>query len=90
MSEGADLIEPVIESLVRDLFKDLGLPRPPHIGEDLRDAGLTSLQLVDLVFLVEDRCAVSMPDTEINPQNFRSIKSIAEMVARLRNAPAES
>jgi len=90
MDRSSEPVELTIEALVKDLFIELGLPRPPRTDEDLREAGLTSLQLVDLVFAVEDRCSISLPDDEINPQNFRSIQNIARMIERLRTATASA
>lgn len=72
-----------VQRIVRRLLEDLNLQISPADDQDLRDAGLTSLQLVDLVFLVEDECGLSLPEKEINPANFKSIATISNMVARL-------
>jgi acyl carrier protein len=54
----------------------------PH--EDLREAGLTSLDMVSLVLSVESEFDIKIPEREITPRNFRSIATIETLVARLR------
>lgn len=54
----------------------------PH--DDLREAGLTSLDMVSLVLSVESEFAVQIPEREITPTNFRSVATIETLVARLR------
>ena len=54
----------------------------PH--EDLREAGLTSLDMVSLVLSVESEFGIKIPEREITPTNFRSIDTIETLVARLR------
>ena len=54
----------------------------PH--DDLREAGLTSLDMVSLVLSVESEFAIQIPEREITPTNFRSIVTIESLIARLR------
>jgi acyl carrier protein len=54
----------------------------PHA--DLREAGLTSLDMVSLVLSVEAEFGIKIPEREITPTNFRSIATIETLVARLR------
>jgi acyl carrier protein len=54
----------------------------PH--EDLREAGLTSLDMVSLVLSVESEFGIKIPEREITPTNFRSIATIETLVTRLR------
>jgi acyl carrier protein len=54
----------------------------PH--EDLREAGLTSLDMVTLVLSVESEFGIKIPEREITPTNFRSIATIETLLARLR------
>jgi len=88
MADGGDGLEDLVARIVADRFAALGLPGSPAPEEDLREAGLTSLALVDLIFLVEDGCGVEIPDAEVNPGNFATVRSIAGMVARLRTRSA--
>lgn len=54
----------------------------PH--DDLREAGLTSLDMVSLVLSVESEFGIKIPEREITPTNFRTIATIETLVARLR------
>ena len=51
---------------------------------DLREAGLTSLDMASLVLSVESEFDVKIPERDITPTNFRSIVTIETLVARLR------
>jgi acyl carrier protein len=81
MSDGST--QQIVESIVHAKFRTLGLEPPPDTSFELRAAGLTSLQLVQLVFSVEDGCGITLPDGMVTPGNFRSIDSIVAMVRAL-------
>ncbi len=51
--------------------------------DDLRSAGLSSLDMVNLVLAVESEFDVSIPDADITPARFRSIATIAALVKTL-------
>ena len=46
---------------------------------------LGSLQIISLVAELEDAFDISIPTTEIIPQNFNSAKALWEMVERLQD-----
>ena len=71
--------------LVSSLLARRGRPAP-GAGHDLRDAGLTSLDLVNLMLAVEVEFDIEIPQADMTPDNFRSIAAIEAMVAAL--APA--
>ena len=52
--------------------------------DDLREIGLTSLDMVELVLSVESELGVSIPAAAITPTNFRSISAIDALVKSLR------
>jgi acyl carrier protein len=54
--------------------------------QDLRDAGLTSLDLVNLMLAVEAEFDIEIPQADMTPENFRSIETIEQLVTVL--APA--
>ena len=64
------------------------LPDDPERAReaDLREAGLTSMASVKLMLAIEAAYDVAIPDAELTPENFRSIATIAALVARLRPA----
>jgi acyl carrier protein len=51
---------------------------------DLREVGLTSLDMVDLVLSVESELDLQIPEAQITPANFRSIAAIDALVSALR------
>jgi acyl carrier protein len=51
---------------------------------DLREIGLTSLDMVDLVLSVECAFDLQIPEAQITPANFRSISTIDALVSTLR------
>ncbi len=47
------------------------------------DGVLSSLDIIQLIGALNDEFDISIPATEIIPQNFNSVAAIAAMVARL-------
>ena len=73
-----------VTHVVRRILDARSIVHPILPHEDLRAAGLTSLDMVSLVLSVESEFAVSIPEREITPTNFRSIETIESLIARLR------
>ncbi|HEY7244838.1 MAG TPA: phosphopantetheine-binding protein [Xanthobacteraceae bacterium] len=55
--------------------------RPILPNDDLRDVGLSSLDMVNLMLAVEADFEIKVPDTEMTLTNFRSIASINALIA---------
>lgn len=51
--------------------------------QDLRQAGLSSLDTVNLMLAVEGEFDLFLPQDEMTPENFRSAATIAALVDRL-------
>jgi acyl carrier protein len=50
-------------------------------SNDLFASGvLDSFALVDFIVVLEEHCGISVPDSEVIPQNFRTIEAIEEYV----------
>ena len=79
--------EQIIE-VVRRMLADRGITRTFGAQEDLREAGLTSLDMVNLVLAVEAALGVAIPEAEITPANFRSVATIEALVTRLHHRSA--
>jgi len=88
MSTIQTLPEERITVAVRRLLADRGITRAFAAQEDLREVGLTSLDMVNLVLAVEAELAVSIPEAEITPANFRSVATIEALVTSLRHKSA--
>jgi acyl carrier protein len=73
-----------VAALVRRILAERGIERAFSAEDDLREVGLTSLDMVNLVLAVESELAVSIPERDITPANFRSVSSIEALVTALR------
>jgi acyl carrier protein len=51
--------------------------------DDLKESGLTSLDMVTLMLAVECEYGVIIPQSAMTPDNFKSIRSINSLVATL-------
>jgi acyl carrier protein len=54
--------------------------------QNLTDAGLTSLDMVNLMLAIEDEFDVEIPQRRMTPANFRTIAAIESLVAGLAMA----
>jgi acyl carrier protein len=72
-----------VSALVNRLLAERSLRFPAFPDDDLRSLGLSSLDMVNLVLSVESEFDVSIPDADITPARFRSIATIATLVAAL-------
>jgi len=77
-----------IIAVVRRLLAERSITRTFTAQEDLRDVGLTSLDMVNLVLAVEFELAIGIPEAEITPANFRSVATIDALVEGLRHRSA--
>lgn len=73
-----------ITGLVQRLLSEHSIHRTVNPSDDLRDAGLSSLDMVSLVLSVEDEFELMIPEASILPANFRSIETVSLLVDSLR------
>ena len=73
-----------VSGVVRRILDARSIAQPVRPHDDLREAGLTSLDMVSLVLSVESEFGIKIPEREIAPANFRSIVTIESLIARLR------
>jgi acyl carrier protein len=74
-----------IVAVVQRLVRERSITRPVLSGDSLAEAGLTSLDAVRLVLLVEDEFNIEIPVSDLTLANFRSISTISLLVTRLLN-----
>ena len=67
----------------RPLLVKRSIDRPVGRDEDLADAGLSSLDLVNLMLAVEGEFDLKIPDRDMMPANFRSLARIDALVGAL-------
>ncbi len=73
-----------VSHVVRRILVQQSIDRPVSAHDDLREIGLTSLDMVDLVLSVESEFNVRIPEAAITPANFRSIAAIDALINSLR------
>jgi acyl carrier protein len=72
-----------VTGVVHRLLAELAIERRIRPDDDLRDAGLNSLSLVNLVLSVEAEFGLVFPERSISPANFRTVTSISGLVSSL-------
>lgn len=75
------------EELKRFIFEELVYCSDPEKfddEDDLLEAGLDSMGIMRLVMFVEQRFHVTLPDTEIEPENVRSLNALERWIERTR------
>lgn len=72
-----------VTGLVRQMLAKRNITRPIGDEDDLGEAGLSSLDLVNLMLAVESEFDASIPDSDMTPANFRSIARIDALVTKL-------
>ena len=60
-----------------------GVAAIPGSGDNLRDAGLTSLDMVNLMLAIEDAFDIEIPQRRMTPANFRTVAAIENLVATI-------
>jgi acyl carrier protein len=73
-----------VSEVVRRMLIDRSIDGTVTPDADLREVGLTSLDMVDLVLSVECEFDLQIPEAQITPANFRSIATIDALVSALR------
>jgi acyl carrier protein len=74
-----------VVDVVRRLLAERSISRPVGSDDDLREVGLTSLDMVNLMLSVEAEFDLEIPEIDITPANFRSISTISNLVTTLLN-----
>jgi acyl carrier protein len=75
----------VVEVVYR-LIGDRSVVRPVNSDAALMEVGLTSLDAVRLVLLVEDEFDLAIPQSKITLANFRSVSTISRLIHELLNS----
>ena len=70
-----------IIKLVKGILEQNSLTADLAPSTRLVDAGLTSMDMVNLMLGVEAEFDFTIPQTEITPENFQSVETLERMVA---------
>ncbi|GJD47475.1 Aminoacyl carrier protein 1 [Methylobacterium crusticola] len=71
-------------ALVQGILEQKGATAQPGPETYLTEAGLTSLDLVNLMLAIEAEFDIMIPSSHLNPQSFRTVATIAAMVDAVR------
>ena len=74
-----------VAEVVRRILEERSIQATIQPESDLRDLGLTSLDMVALVLSVEAEFDLTIPEAQITPANFRTISTINALVGSLRS-----
>jgi acyl carrier protein len=78
-----------ILALVKTILEQNAMTAEIGLDTLLVDAGLTSMDMVNLMLGVEAEFDFTIPQSEITPENFQSVKTLERMiVAQLQSAAA--
>ena len=66
--------------LVGQILAKNGVSGPVSTGDALTDIGLSSIDMVNLMLAVEAEFDVTIPESEITPENFQSVAALEQMI----------
>jgi acyl carrier protein len=69
-------------ALVKAILEQNSMAVEVHPESRLVDVGLTSMDMVSLMLGVEAEFDFTIPQSEITPENFQSIKTLEQMISR--------
>lgn len=70
-------------AVVRGLLAKRDFHGVLDVAQHLHEAGLTSLDMVNLMLAVECEFDIEIPQRDMTPENFRTIANIERLVAAL-------
>jgi acyl carrier protein len=77
-----------VVALVKDILTRNAMTVEVQSSSRLTDIGLTSMDMVSLMLAVEAEFEMTIPQSDITPDNFQSPQSIEQLVARQLHAAA--
>ena len=78
-----------ILALVKAILEQNAMTAEVGLETRLVDAGLTSMDMVNLMLGVEAEFDFTIPQSEITPENFQSVKTLERMIVnQLQSAAA--
>jgi len=72
-----------LTDLVRSILANSAIERSFSSEDPLVEIGLTSLDMVSLMLRVEAEFDVEIPQSEITPENFRSVAAVEGLVRKI-------
>jgi acyl carrier protein len=76
--------------LVRRILGSSAASRPIQVDARLSDLGVSSIKMVNLMLAIETEFDLTIPQTEITPDNLDSIASVERLLQKLLVPPQGS
>jgi acyl carrier protein len=76
-----------ILALVKSILQQNAMTAEVGPQTRLVDAGLTSMDMVNLMLAVEAEFDFTIPQSEITPENFRSVDTLERMITNQLRSP---
>jgi acyl carrier protein len=83
MGERTDPVRAQITEIVEAMLCRRAGPVAITADQSLSEAGLTSLDMVNLMLAIEDVFGIEIPQRRMTPANFRTIAAIERLVSTL-------
>ncbi len=83
MGERGDPVRTQITEIVEAMLAKRAGPAAVAADQNLSDAGLTSLDMVNLMLAIEDAFEIEIPQRRMTPANFRTIAAIEQLVSHV-------
>jgi acyl carrier protein len=80
----AAFVDDRISTVIASVMSDRGLSPPAQAGDDLFAAGLSSMGMVALMLAIESEFDLTIPNSDLVPDNFRSVGAVQSLLSRLR------
>jgi acyl carrier protein len=75
-----------LTELVEQILAKNSIARAITADDSLTEAGLASIDMVQLMLAVEAEFALEIAPADITPENFRSVATIEALIARMGSA----
>lgn len=82
----ADVTGRLVELVIQMMGSGSSPPQPFPLEQQLADLGITSVKMVTLMLSVEAAFDITIPQSEITPENFHSVATIRSLIERIRPA----
>jgi acyl carrier protein len=77
------MLRETLVNLVATILKTNGAERTVDVRADLVNQGLTSVDMVHLMLAIEAAFDLTIPQSGLTPENFRSIETIEALLVKL-------
>jgi acyl carrier protein len=81
-------VQDKVLALVTSILTQNGISSRVTPDVSLADAGLTSMEMVNLMLAVEAEFDLTLPQSDITPENFTSVETVARLILRRQHAQA--